>query len=202
MKDIINNLKQNQKIQAIYKTGIDLKIPMIEDEGLAFIVSLLSTNKNPKILEIGTAIGYSSIALAILSEAEVWSIERNPDLYSLALKHVNDVGLSDRIHLLLGDAFDLNIENTQFDLIFIDAAKAQYQRFFERFESYLSHDGIIVTDNLSFHGIVEHKKEDLTRNQRAIARKIQRFIDWLSVNDDFQTEFFNIGDGMSVSRRK
>jgi predicted O-methyltransferase YrrM len=202
MKEIINNLLNNQTIQAIKKTGIDLQIPMIEDEGLAFIVSLLSNKKNAKILEIGTAIGYSAIAISILSEAQIWSIERNADLFSLAKKHVNEVGLSDRIHLIYGDAFDTNVENIQFDLIFIDAAKAQYKRFFERFESYLTQDGMIITDNLSFHGIVNHEKESLTRNQRALARKIQGFIDWLRTNDKFQTEFFNIGDGMSVSFRK
>ena len=203
MTNILYLIKQNEIIQKIKELGSKLNIPMIQDEGLAFMVSLLSSKNNLKILEIGTAIGYSAIALSLLSDAEIWTIERNKDLYDLALSNINELSLSDKIHPILGDAFDINMDiNRHYDVIFIDAAKAQYQRFFIKFEQQLSEDGIIITDNLSFHGIVQNKQDNLTRNQRAIARKIQGFIDWLKTLDNYNTDFFDIGDGMSVSRRK
>ncbi len=203
MTNIISLINQNESIQKIKNIGSKLNIPMIHDEGLAFMVSLLSSKKDLKILEIGTAIGYSAIALSLLTDAEIWTIERNKDLYDVAIDNINTISLSHKIHLILGDAFDINMDsNSHFDVIFIDAAKAQYQRFFTKFEPLLSDDGIIVTDNLSFHGIVQNKKDNLTRNQRAIARKIQGFIDWLKTLDNFQTDFYDVGDGMSVSRHK
>jgi len=203
MTNIINLLNQNKSIQELKIIGIELNIPIIQDQGLAYIVSLLSANKHPRILEIGTAIGYSAIALSLLANAEVWTIERNKELYDIAVKNIESLNLSHLVHPFYGDAFDLDMESYgSFDLIFIDAAKAQYQRFFAKFESLLTFNGMIVADNLSFHGIVQNKIDNLTRNQRAIARKIQRFIDWLKSNEEFTTEFVEIGDGMSVSRRK
>ena len=203
MNDIKQLIEQNSFLKRIHSMGIELNIPMIEDEGIDFVSQLINQFSAPKVLEIGTAIGYSSIALSILTKAEIWSIERNKDLHEIALQNVMTSNLTSRIHLLYCDAFDIdNHDFGTFDVIFIDAAKAQYQRFFTKFEPLLSENGLIVTDNLSFHGIVNNNTLNLTRNQRALARKIQGFITWLTNNDEFNTVFYEIGDGMSVSRRK
>ncbi len=203
MNDILHLIEQDLMLKKIHLLGLEMNIPMMEFEGINFVSKLINAYATPKVLEIGTAIGFSSIALSKMSDAEIWTIERNPELYEIAQKNVNDIQLNDRVHLLFGDAFDIDVLSlNQFDVIFIDAAKAQYQRFFSKFEPLLTENGLIVTDNLSFHGIVNRESSLLTRNQRALARKINNFINWLKTNDEFDTEFYNIGDGMSVSRRK
>lgn len=203
MNDILHLIEQDSVLKSIHSMGRDMKIPMMEDEGINFVSSLINQFSSPKVLEIGTAIGYSSIAFSKLSEAEIWSIERNEDLYKVAQKNVHDAQLSSRIHLLFGDAFNIDNQTLgQFDVIIIDAAKAQYQRFFSKFEPLLKSNGLIVTDNLAFHGIVNSESSLLTKNQRALARKINSFILWLKSNKDFESVFYNIGDGMSVSHRK
>lgn len=203
MNDILHLIEQDSVLKSIHSMGRDMKIPMMEDEGINFVSSLINQFSSPKVLEIGTAIGYSSIAFSKMSEAEIWSIERNEDLYKVAQKNVHDAQLSSRIHLLFGDAFNIDNQTLgQFDVIIIDAAKAQYQRFFSKFEPLLKSNGLIVTDNLAFHGIVNSESSLLTKNQRALARKINSFILWLKSNEDFESVFYNIGDGMSVSHRK
>lgn len=203
MNDILHLIEQDSVLKSIHSMGRDMMIPMMEDEGINFVSSLINQFSSPKVLEIGTAIGYSSIAFSKMSEAEIWSIERNEDLYKVAQKNVHDAQLSSRIHLLFGDAFNIDNQTLgQFDVIIIDAAKAQYQRFFSKFEPLLKSNGLIVTDNLAFHGIVNRESSLLTKNQRALARKINSFILWLKSNKDFESVFYNIGDGMSVSHRK
>ncbi|PKL00726.1 MAG: SAM-dependent methyltransferase [Tenericutes bacterium HGW-Tenericutes-1] len=203
MNDILQLIEQDAVLKKIHLLGLELNIPMMEFEGINFVSTLINSYSSPKVLEIGTAIGFSSIALSKMSNAEIWSIERNDELFQIAQTNVNNAQLNDRIHLLFGDAFDIDVLSLgQFDVIFIDAAKAQYQRFFSKFEPLLTDNGLIVTDNLSFHGIVSRESALLTRNQRALARKINNFINWLKTNEAFDTVFYTIGDGMSVSHRK
>jgi predicted O-methyltransferase YrrM len=190
-------------LQKIRNQGIDMKIPMIESEGLIFLIKTIKDFKATRILEIGTAIGYSAIAIHLMTNAEVWTIERNLDLFNIACSNIESLDLSPNVHALLGDAMDQDLAlYGKFDVIFIDAAKAQYQRFFSKFEHLLKDSGVIITDNLSFHGIVNSPSQNLTRNQRAIARKIRAFVDWLKEIPNYNTEFYSIGDGMSLSVRK
>ena len=109
--------------------------------------------------------------------------------------------LEDRITLIFKDALDVKLED-KFDLIFIDAAKSQSIHFFEQFERNLNDRGYIVTDNLNFHGYVFKKEEEIkSKNLRALVRKIKDYHKYLEENTKFKTEFYDIGDGISVSYR-
>ncbi len=178
-------------------------VPIMQEDGINYLVKYISKNKITKVLEIGTAIGYSTILMALANEnVEITSIERDEKRYLEAVKNVKKAGLEKRISLIYNDAIDVVLKD-KFDLIFIDAAKAQNIRFFEKFEKNLNSEGTIITDNLSFHGLVEKKEEEIpSRNLRALIKKIKNYITFLKTNKNFETVFLDVGDGLAVSRRK
>ena len=176
-------------------------VPIMFDEGIEFIVNYIKENDVSFILEIGTAIGYSAIKFAqIHPEIRIFTIEYDIDRYQQAVKNVNKFNLDDQITVFLGDALKFNFTE-KFDLIFIDGAKSQYVNFFEKYKNNLKKDGVFISDNLFFHGMVENP--ELTQNYSTIKliRKLKRYIDFLKANTEFETTFYQIGDGVAVSRR-
>lgn len=176
-------------------------VPIMKDEGIDFMCSFIKEHGFTRVLEIGSAIGYSAIKFASVSEnVQVTTIEIDIDRYSKAVQNISDCGLTERIHIICGDALREKIEG-QFDLIFIDAAKAQYIRFFEKFKNNLAEGGVIISDNLAFHGMVEN--QSLTHNYSTIKllRKIKKYLCFLKSNFEFKTEFLDLGDGISISRK-
>ena len=110
--------------------------------------------------------------------------------------------LEDRITLIFSDALDINIEGN-FDMIFIDAAKGQNVKFFEKYENNLKDNGFIITDNMNFHGLVDKVDAEIeSRNLRALVRKIRDYRTYLLNNQNYNVEFFNIGDGIAVASKK
>ena len=183
--------------------AMDHAVPVMMDEGQEFLISKIKEHKCKSFLEIGTAIAKTSIMVASLDkDMRVVTIERNPDMIERAKINIDKADCSDRIHLIEGDA--LEVENPQgpFDCIFIDAAKAQYIRFFEKYCPLLSDNGIIITDNMEFHGLVKHPENTKNRNTRQLVLKIQKYHDYLEQLADYQTEFYSIGDGIALTRRK
>jgi predicted O-methyltransferase YrrM len=178
-------------------------VPIIENDSIEFIKKYIKLNNVHKILEIGTAIGYSAIQMASASDdVEITTIERDEKKYREAVKNINACELDRRIEIVFNDALDVNLAGLKYDLIFIDAAKGQYIKFFEKFENYLTPGGIIITDNLKFHGLVENKDSIESKNVLGLVNKIEKYIDFLKNRDDFVTKFYDIGDGISVSFRK
>lgn len=178
-------------------------VPIIERDSIEFIRKYIKINNVKSILEIGTAIGYSAIKMAEVDpKLEVTTIERDEKNYREAVKNVNECGMDQQINIVFNDALDVNLAGHKYDLIFIDAAKGQYIKFFEKFQNYLNPDGIIITDNLKFHGLVENKEKIESKNVLGIVNKIEKYIDFLKENEEFITKFYDIGDGISVSFRK
>ena len=178
-------------------------VPIIELDSIKFIMKYIKLNKVKNILEIGTAIGYSAILMANANDfCEITTIERDEKRYKEAVKNVNKSGLDKRIEIVYNDALDVNLAGCKYDLIFIDAAKGQYIKFFEKFCNYLNPGGIIVTDNLKFHGLVKNKELIQSKNVRGIVNKIENYIEFLKTNKQFITKFYDIGDGLSVSFRR
>lgn len=177
-------------------------IPIMLSDGIEFLTDFIKKNNVKRILEIGSAIGYSAIRMALVSEdIHVVTIERDTLRYNEAVKNINDFDLSERIDIRLADALECDVDG-EFDLIFIDAAKAQYIKFFEKYKSNLAKDGVIISDNLSFHGMVDNMDSITNRNTRQLVGKIVKYIDFLKNNLEFDTEFISIGDGIGISRRK
>ena len=174
----------------------DNNVPIITDEGINYI----KENNIKRILEVGAAIGYSSILMALTDdEITITTIERDEKRYLEAVKNIKKFHLEERITLLYKDAFDVELD-AEFDLVFIDAAKAQNTRFFEKFSKNLAKQGTIITDNMNFHGLVEDESKIESRNLRALIRKVKAYHDYLENNEDYKTIFLNIGDGLAASK--
>lgn len=180
-------------------------VPIMQDEGLEFLLEFIRKNKIKNILEVGTAVGYSAIRMAnIDKDIKVVTIERDNTRYMKALTNVHNQNLDDRITLIFGDAIDIELnDEMKFDLIFIDAAKGKNIEFFQKFKKYLNPSGYIITDNIKFHGYVDTPLEKISsRNIRGLVRKIRNYIEFLNSNLEYETKFYDVGDGVSVSKRK
>lgn len=191
-----------EEISKIKKFAKINSVPIMKDEGIDFICDYIVKNNVKSILEIGTGIGYSSIRFArAKDDVFVSTIEFDIERYHEAVKNVADNNLMDRILVYLGDAASFTF-NRKFDLIFIDGPKAQYQKFFEHFQDNLSEKGVFISDNLSFHGMVDDLS--LTHNYSTIklVKKIRKYIDFLKTNKNFETEFLSLGDGIAITKRK
>ena len=165
-----------------------------------FLIKYIKENNTKNILEVGTAIGYSAINMALVNQnIKITSIERNKEMYNLACINIRNFNLEDRITLIFGDALETEIEGT-YDLIFIDAAKAQYIKIFEKYKINLAKNGAIITDNLNFHGLTKQPETIHSKNLRALVKKINNYKDFLKENKEFNTKFYEIGDGMAVSK--
>lgn len=177
-------------------------VPIMEKEGIEFLTEFIKLNNIKSILEIGTAIGYSAIKMALVSDdITITTIERDEVRYLEAVKNVKALGLDSRINLVLGDALEY-IPEGKYDLIFIDAAKSQYIKFFEKYTKNLNEKGYVISDNINFHGLTNSDKSKLSRNLRQLIGKLERYIAFLKENTEFKTRFFEIGDGIAISNRK
>lgn len=189
-------------IRKMEKYADEKGIPIMEKDGINFLSEFVKLNKIKNILEIGSAIGYSAINMALASEdVNITTIERDKDRYIEAVKNIKSAKLDHRITLVLADALDFNTDE-KFDLIFIDAAKSQYLKFFNKFSNNLKPKGYVVTDNIKFHGLAFSDKSKLSRNLRQLLIKLENYVNFLNNNKDFKTRFFDIGDGIAISRRR
>lgn len=178
-------------------------VPIMKDDGMEFLLNLIQKNENIRdILEVGTAVGYSSIQMAkIRWDNEIDTLEINPIMYEQALKNIEIENLQDRIHVHLMDGAEFET-NKIYDLIFIDAAKSQYRRYLEHFMKNSRIGTIFVFDNLNFHGIVDDENLSHNRSTIQMVHKIKKFREHIIQDPRFETTFFNIGDGIAVSIRK
>ena len=191
------------QIKEIKEYAICNKIPIMQDAGIDFLTTFIIKHQIKNVLEVGTAIGYSAIMMSLCSpNLKVTTIERDEHRYMEALKNIKKMNLEDRITPIFNDALNVKLDD-KYDLIFIDAAKAQNIKFFELFERNLNPEGYIITDNMYFHGLVKkNEKEIVSRNLRGIVRKIKDYITFLKNNDRYNTTIYDVGDGIAVSEKK
>ncbi len=179
-------------------------IPIIEEDTARFIKQLLSIMQPTTILEIGSAIGYTATLMAKAApKAHITTIERDATMIELVDKHLSGQTVSERITVIQADALKLSLEalpHAMYDVIFIDAAKAQNINFFEKYEGLLRRGGIILVDNILFHGMVE--QEGLSKNLTQLMRKVDRFNRYVLEREDFDTALYHIGDGLCMSIKK
>lgn len=189
-------------LEEMEKYAKEQNVPIMEKEGIEFLTKYIKDNNIKSILEIGAAIGYSAIKMASISDdIKVTTIERDSFRYNEAVKNIEYNNLNDRINIILGDALEANIEGS-YDLIFIDAAKAQSIKFFEKYSPLLKDNGTIITDNINFHGLTFSDNPAPTRNLRQLTRKIKTYLEFLENNKEYDSKYINIGDGVIVSKKK
>ncbi|HYK74119.1 MAG TPA: O-methyltransferase [Pseudoneobacillus sp.] len=180
-------------------------VPIMELIGIEALLQILRIHHPKKILEVGTAIGYSALRMSFaLPDTKIITIERDEERAQMAEKYIERAGRKDQILLIKGDALEVEElinDFGPFDAIFIDAAKGQYQKFFEMYSKLLSKNGIILTDNILFKGLVS---QDHIENKRirSLVKKIDLFNDWLMNHPDYDTAIFPVGDGIAISKKR
>ena len=197
----INNKETNGLLVSLKSYALLNNVPIITDDGINFIKQLINIKEVKSILEIGTAIGYSAINMATYSDALITTIERDEAMYKKAIINIKLAGLDNRIKVINEDALEVNEALLgKFDLVFIDAAKAQSIKFFNKYKTCLNDKGLIITDNLIFHDLVVTPIKD--RNLKQLVKKIDTFNKFVVEQLDFDTFIYSIGDGMSLSIKK
>ncbi|MBB2508036.1 putative O-methyltransferase [Staphylococcus cohnii subsp. cohnii] len=189
-------------IEQLRPYAVEHHVPIVDRLTLDMIKQLIRIHKPKRILEIGTAIGYSSMQFASVSkDINVVTIERDVDMQLKAKENFAKFGYHTQIELIEKDALEAfeNIQHESFDMIFIDAAKAQSKKFFTLYEPLLKEGGIIVTDNVLYHGFVSDIAVVRSRNVRQMVKKVQEYNEWLMVQPRFTTNFLNIDDGLAIS---
>lgn len=188
-------------IDEIREYGINNNVPIMSVETIETINKIIDENNIHSVLEIGTAIGYSTICFASNKNIErVVSIERDDERENIAISNVKKSGFSN-ITLIHDDALNTVISD-KFDLVIIDAAKSQNTKFFNKYKENLNTDGIIIIDNLEFHGYVGKSKEIKSRNLRQMVRKIEKFLEFLDTQEEYSVEYIEVGDRLGVCKRK
>lgn len=189
-------------MEKLEKYAKENNIPIMQKDGILYLCNYIKENNIKNILEIGSAIGYSSIMMASIGkDIKVTTIEKDTERYTIAVSNINKYNLNDQINIIEGDACDIDFTD-KFDLIFIDAAKGKNTFFFNKFKDNLNKNGTIITDNLSFHGLVEDSSLIKTKNQRGIVNKIKSYIEFLDNNEEFITTYTPVGDTIAISKRR
>ncbi len=178
-------------------------IPIVEPEVAQLLKVLIKIQKPKKILEIGTAIGYSSLIMAESNDdVLITTIERNDEMIRLAKKNIAKTKYNSRIDILEGDANELLEElNEKYDFIFLDAAKGQYINFFDKSIKLLNEEGIIVSDNVLFKGMVASDKL-VVRRKKTIVKRLRKYLQYINEKEGYISSTIPIGDGVSITYRE
>jgi len=181
--------------------ALNNNVPIMQKDGIEYMLNYIKENNIKNILEIGTAIGYSAIRMCSVSpDIKVTTIERNELMYQEALKNIKKYGMEDRITVIFKDALEVELDG-KYDLIFIDAAKSQYIKFFNKYSPLLNENGTIISDNLNFHGLREKADTIESKNLRSMMHKLNDYVEFLKNNKEYHTEFINIGDGIGITKK-
>lgn len=190
-----------EKLEKIKQKALDEKIPIIMDDTLSEIEKILKNNHPKRILEIGTAVGYSAICFSNFLEenGQIDTIERDLDRVEEAKKNIKEMGLEDKINIYQGDAVEiLPTLNEKYDMIFIDAAKGKYPFFLKQSLRMLSKQGTIFADNILYKGYV---MSDYNKHkQRTAVRNLREYIAEVTQNPNLQTKILEVGDGLAITK--
>ncbi|WP_445490253.1 O-methyltransferase [Niallia sp. 03133] len=197
--------KRSEQFTEIEQYAYANDVPIMELVGIESLLQLLRMQQPKKILEIGTAIGYSALRMAdALPECQIISLERDEERYKLAKQNVAKMQKEEQVILIQGDALELEAEveqNGPFDVLFIDAAKSQYRKFFDIYTKMLTKDSVVFTDNVLFHGLVASENIE-SRNLRQLVRKIKNYNLWLMNHPEYDTVILPVGDGIAISKKR
>ncbi len=189
-------------LEEILKEARSEKIPVMLDDGIVFLCDFIKSHEQiHRILEIGTAVGYSAMQMALLrDDIQIDTLEINAELAEKAKHNIMDNDLEDRIHVYLTDAMDYQTDRI-YDMIFVDAAKAQYGRYMEHFLKNAKEGSFFVFDNLQFHGMVDNPSLTKNRGTLQMIKKIGVFREEIQKDPRFKTDYYaDKGDGIAISR--
>lgn len=197
--------ERSEFFQGMEKYAEENNVPIMESTGIETLLQLLRIQQPKSILEVGAAIGYSALRMAdALPSTRIVTIERDEERYTRAYAYINEAQKNEQIQLIYGDALEVEDKVSPlapYDVIFIDAAKGQYQRFFDIYSKYLSNNGIIITDNVLFKGLVCEANIE-NRRVRSLVRKINDYNKWIMSHPEYHTVILPVGDGVAISKKR
>ena len=191
-----------EELDQIEKEAIETYVPIIRKEMQTFLKMLLAIKKPVRILEVGTAIGFSAILMAEYNpiDCQITTIENYEKRIPIARENFKRVGKDQQITLLEGDAAEvLKTLDEPFDFIFMDAAKGQYVHFMPEVLRLLKKDGILVSDNVLQDGDIIESRYVVTRRNRTIHKRMRDYLYQLTHHEELVTSILPIGDGITVS---
>ena len=191
-------MKFNDLISDMERFAKKENVPIMQKESLDYLINFIKQHDIKSVLEVGTAIGYSTILIKEVVN-NITSIERDEKRYNIAVKNVELSNLNN-ITLIKGDALDITITD-KFDLIFIDAAKGKNKEFLDKFKSNLNENGYIIIDNMDFHGLVGKSMTIEKRRLRSLVKKIENFIKYMQEQTEFKVTKIDKGDGLYLLER-
>lgn len=214
MSNIVNNLVEEYIRTTLKdKEGIlreleiyakDNNVPIVHKEVSELLKVLLKVNRPKNILEVGCAIGYSSILFAttVGDDVKITTVERNEDMIERAKENIKRAGFENNITILEGDAEELlsKVEG-EFDMIFLDAAKGQYKLFYDMVIDKLKIGGILISDNILYKGMVAHD-DFVVRRKKTIVKRMRNYLDYICNCDYLSTSLIPIGDGVALSYKE
>ncbi|MFD1850196.1 O-methyltransferase [Oceanobacillus bengalensis] len=195
--------QQDWVIELEEQAAID-RVPIMDKAGMHLVMQLIRITKPKRILEIGTAIGYSALRMkGAYPDTTIVTIEKDENRFQQAINNIRQQNKNGEIDVIHGDALEemTRLTGKTFNLIFIDAAKGQYKRFFELAVPLLADNGIIITDNVLFRGHVANPEETPKRYKNMV-EKIRDYNQYLNEHPLFHTSIIPIGDGVAVSYKK
>ena len=192
------NLEEFEKMK---EKALKDHIPIIMDDTLEKIKEILKQENPKRILEIGTAVGYSASCFAIYTQEDciIDTIELDEDRAKDAIKNVKEIGIDGKINIMIGNAVDiLPTLNNKYDIVFIDAAKSKYSIFLKEGIRLIKTTGLILADNILYKGYV---MSDYNKHkQRTAVRHLREYIKEVTENPNLKTEILEIGDGLAITR--
>ena len=175
-------------------------VPIARKPNIEYLKELIKKEELFEILELGSAIGYSSINMALVDKrVNIVTIERDKKMYNEAVKNIKEANLESQINIIYDDIFNVELGDKRFDLIFIDAAKAQYRKFFEKFSPLLKDKGVIISDNVE---LLDLQKLTDSKKSKKLVEKMKFYREYLSELEEYESEFLSIGDGFAITRKK
>ena len=197
-----NKRKMNKKeISIIKKKALEDKVPIIMDDTLEVVAKILTEIKPNKILEIGTAVGYSAICFSeyVQENGKIDTIERDTERVKEARENIKRAEVEDKINLYEGDAVEIvPTLNDEYDVVFIDAAKGKYPFFLNQALRMIRQGGVIIADNVLYKGYV---MSDYNKHKQWTAvRNLREYIAEITNNDKLETEILEVGDGLAISK--
>lgn len=189
------------ELEKIKKKALEDKVPIIMDDTLEVVAKILTEIKPNKILEIGTAVGYSAICFSeyLQENGKIDTIERDTERVKEARENIKKAEVEDKINIYEGDAVEiLPTLNDEYDVIFIDAAKGKYPFFLNQALRMIRQGGVIIADNVLYKGYV---MSDYNKHkQRTAVRNLREYIAEITNNDKLETEILEVGDGLAISK--
>ena len=193
------NLEELEKIK---NKALDEHIPIIMDDTLETIKEILQKENPKRILEIGTAVGYSASQFVRYAEnAIVDTIELDEQRAKEAIENVKKIGIEKQVNIFIGNAVDiLPTLDAEYDIVFIDANKGKYPVFLKEGIRLSKNGGLIIADNILYKGYV---MSDYNKHkQRTAVRHLREYIKDAQENEMLETEILEVGDGLAISRVK